>query len=537
MDDLIAENEALLARIKLCYGADRETFDRELLPVVRRYAVYVHLLPASADNYFCAPGGLLRLGLETAFFSLQGTDAHIFSGRATISARRELEPRWRIATFVGGLCCELHRALSHMSVTTPDGEEWPALLHPLVEWLQLRGADRYSLRWRSQAVELRALGLFALPQVMPPPLLHQLSLDDGTIIRQLFACIGGVPQHRETNVLDSLVRRSLALVIDRNLQFTTRRLGRLDHSSHLERYLVDAMRHVGATHSSWVPNRDKSRLWHGEDGLYLAWPGAANDLLHLLDSEQFAGMPATAEAILELLTAADVFEAMADGRHTWPIQAPGMKDPIEAAKLASPETLLAVLDPVPVPLAHHLHRAPDKPPRPAAEATGSVMDPPASIAATPAQLSLIESETSSAIAVRAQPSERESPALQSAPASPHAGPRLIQLNAPMRLDASVRQTTANLIDSLNDPPASATVFTVAEGVFLPLAELERCGVQPTVAIRALADAGMLIKPRPAGPPTVSREVRGTSLIGVILNPGFVLGLDPAAFADSADQGR
>ena len=62
VEALLAEHEALLGRIKLCYGADRATFDQELMPLVRRYAAYVHLLPATPDNYFKAPGGLLRLG-------------------------------------------------------------------------------------------------------------------------------------------------------------------------------------------------------------------------------------------------------------------------------------------------------------------------------------------------------------------------------------------------------------------------------------------------------------------------------------------
>jgi conjugal transfer pilus assembly protein TraI len=535
VSDVLAENEALLARIKLCYGADRTMFDRELMPVVRRYAAYVHLLPATGDNYFSAPGGLLRLGLETAFFSLQGTDAHIFSGRATISSRRELEPRWRIATFVGGLCCELHRALSHMSVTTPNGEEWPALLLPLVEWLQQRGADRYFLRWRPQVAELRGLGLFALPQVIPTTLLHQFSQDGGTIVRQLFACIGGLPQHRETNVLDALVRRSLALVIDRNLQAKTNRHGTLQRGSHLERYLVAVMRHVAATHSSWVPNRDKSRLWHGEDGLYLVWPGAANDMLHLLDSEQLAGMPTTPETILELLLDAGVFEATTEGCPTWLIQTPGTKDPIKAAKLASPEMLLAVLDPAPTPPTHRLHRDPEKPLRPAEGLTGSTMDRAAPLVVTPSQLSLIEPDTPATIAARASPLEAESSPTRSVPTTAVSPPRPIQLNAPMRLNTSVRQAAANLIDGLNDPPATAVVFTVAEGVFMPLAELERCGVQPTVAMRALADAGMLIKPTRAGPPTFSHEVRGTSVVGVVVDPSFVLGLDPTTFVGAADQ--
>ncbi len=109
--ELLASAEDLVARIRLCFGIDRGSFDSDVQPLLHRFAAYVHLLPATADNYFSTPGGLLRLGLEVAFFSLQGTDAHIFSGRSTISARRQLEPRWRQATFIGGLCCELHRVL------------------------------------------------------------------------------------------------------------------------------------------------------------------------------------------------------------------------------------------------------------------------------------------------------------------------------------------------------------------------------------------------------------------------------------------
>ena len=43
--------------------------------------------PPPPDNFFCEAGRLFRLGLEVAFFALQGTDGHIVSGRATISTR------------------------------------------------------------------------------------------------------------------------------------------------------------------------------------------------------------------------------------------------------------------------------------------------------------------------------------------------------------------------------------------------------------------------------------------------------------------
>ncbi|MBT9522182.1 MAG: TraI domain-containing protein, partial [Dechloromonas sp.] len=304
VDELLASEADLIARIKLCYGTDRESFERDVLTLIRRYAACVHLLPATADNYFSKPGGLLRLGLETAFFSLQGTDAHIFSGRMSISSRRQLEPRWRHATFIAGLCCELHRLLSHVIVTDTEGEVWPAFLQPLEKWLLTRGAERYFLRWRPQAVEARGLGLFALPHVVPPTLMADLSEGNTVIVPHLLASISGIPIYREHNIVDELVRRSLALVIDRNLAASADRYGSPQYGSHLERYLVDALRRLTSGNSAWVPNREKSRLWFGQDGLFLVWPGAAEDVHQLLEADQLAGIPKAPETMLELLLAA-----------------------------------------------------------------------------------------------------------------------------------------------------------------------------------------------------------------------------------------
>ena len=189
--DLLASADGLVSRIRLCFGLSRDTFDAEVQPLLQRYASYVHLLPATADNYFSSPAGLLNLGLKVACYSLQGTYAHIFSGRSTISARRQLEPRWRLATFIGGLCCELHRVLSHVIVTDEAGGEWPQFLVPLGDWLASRSAARYFVRWRPNATESRALGEFALPSIVPGATLQYLAQDHSVIVPHLLSSISG----------------------------------------------------------------------------------------------------------------------------------------------------------------------------------------------------------------------------------------------------------------------------------------------------------------------------------------------------------
>lgn len=542
---VLASHEHLLNRIKLCFGADRATFERELMPLVHGYAGFVHLLPATANNYFHTPGGLLQLGLETAFFSLQGTDAHIFSGRATISERRELEPRWRIATFIGGMCCELHRSLSHLIITTADGEEWPAFLGGLADWLTRLRADRYFVRWRPNARESRGLGLFALPHVVPAEVLQSLGQGNGIILPQLMASIGGVPQYREHNVLDDLVRRSMALVIDRNLLASVDRYGTPQYGSHLERYLVDALRRLAASHSAWTPNREKSRVWLGPEGLFLIWPSAAEDVLSLLENDQLAGIPKSPHTLLDLLLDAGVFVAPDATRQTWPILPPGAKASLEAVKLSTPAIVLTGLDPMPPALPDKLLSAPRSEP-PSTTSTPVREAPPASVshAAAPAptqisapqepppapgpltrrtqQLPLLDSSPSAEAPGASQPMAPADP--------PTLPPSVISLKAPMRLNPAVRRALAEAVATLNDAACASDVCTVADGVFVPLADFERRGIQPGIAIRALEEAKMLQRTATGAPPTLSRQIRGEPVIGLILAPAYVDGLDLSLFA-------
>lgn len=529
IDELLAGEADLIARIKLCYGADRDGFERDILALVRRYAACAHLLPATADNYFSTPGGLLRLGLETAFFSLQGTDAHIFSGRMSISARRQLEPRWRHATFIAGLCSELHRLLSHVIVTDAAGETWPAFLQPLTDWLAARGAERYFLRWRPQAVEARGLGLFALPHVVPPAVMADLAEGNAVIVPHLLASIGGIPVYRDHNILDELVRRSLALVIDRNLIASADRYGSPQYGSHLERYLVDALRRLTRGNSAWLPNRDKSRLWFGQDGLFLIWPGGAEDIHQLLEADQLAGIPKAPETVLELLLAAGVFEVATAGRSTWSIQPPGAKAPLEAVKLSAPAILLAGIDPPPVALPQALEFKPERAPAPPApQAPGP---DPASVIPDKSgtQLSLIPPPESPAGSKASGGVEKTPDPSPPEPVS-EPPPAIFALQAPMRLNPVVRDALAEAIRTLNDGMGPPAVRTFAQGVFVPLAEFERRGIQPSLAMRALAETKLLVRPNRDGPPTLSRDFNGNPTVGIVLDPRCISGLDLAGFA-------
>lgn len=535
VDEVLGAHQELIDRIKVCYGMDRASFEQELLSLIRRYAAFVHLLPATPDNYFNAPGGLFRMGLEVAFFSLQGTDGHIFSGRSTITTRRHLEPRWRHATFIAGLCCEIHRTLCHVIVTNEHGDEWQPYLLPLSGWLARHQVARYFLKWRPNVHESRTLGLFALPHVVPSEVLQVLATDNAVIVPHMMASISGMPLYREHNILDELVRRSVALVIDRYLQASADRYGTPQLGSHLERYLVDALRRLVAGNSAWRPNAERSRVWFGSDGVFLVWPNAAAEIRQLLESDQLPGIPKAPETMLEILVAAGVFEPKDAAQATWQIVPPESKATIEAVKLSSSAILFAGLDPVPLPLAIALCR-PLEPAKPPATTSRKPSTSP--------QLSLPieqnpepQAEPGMAEQAAAAPPPRDADnAATRVPTANDAAPAQLalaipefRLDAPMRLNPMVRDALIQIVDTLNRVGPDIATCTVSSGLFIPLAEFERRNIEPSLALRALTEVRMLVRPAGTQSHTMTRDFGGEQKVGLLLNPCFVAGLDPANF--------
>lgn len=552
--EILEQNADLIARIKLADGADARAFSTDLLPLIRRYADFVHLLPATSDNYFFSPGGLFRLGLEIAFFALQGTDGQIFSGRATILQRRNLEPRWRKATFIAGLCHEIHRTLSHLVVTDSQGNEWPSYIAPLGAWLASVKADRYFLKWIPNAGEMRSLGVFALPRIVDADTLQYLARGNSVVVPQMMGSVSGMPSQREHNVLGQLVRRAAALVIDRDLRASADRYGKPILGSHLERYLLDGMRRLVADSEAWKPNSDRSRVWFGLDGAFIVWPNAAADLSKLLEADQLSGIPTSSETILEILLAAGVVQPQSDSRTTWDIYPPNARKPIEAIRLVFPDILFAGSAGGPVALERALliaepevgapnasHAA--SPARAVVVPSGDVVTP-----ATQHQIPLaLEGRDPAPIARAAAPAaavvedpDKASPSIDppgnTAVTADVPPPVRFAFLSPLRLNPPVRQALEGIIDTMNGNAADVAARTVAQGVFVPLKSFEARKVEPAIAVRALAEVEVLaIAPR-TNAKTVVCEFCGETLSGVVILPGFVAGLSPSDFVATHSSG-
>jgi conjugal transfer pilus assembly protein TraI len=543
---ILAGHEELISRIKLCYGADRAGFEADLLEPIRNYAAFVNLLPATPDNFFCEVGGLFRLGLEVGFYALQGTDGHIISGRVTISMRRQLEPRWRHATFIAGLCSELHRTLSQVVVTDERGDEWPAYLVPLTTWLERRHASLFFVRWLANAQESRALGLFALPHIVSSQTMQHLATANTVAVPQLLSCLAGTALYREQNILVDLVKRAAALVIDRDLIACANRYGRPILGAHLERYLIDAMRRLVVSHAAWTPNHERSRVWYGREGLFIVWPNAVNEMRKLLEDDELPGIPKAPDTILEILLGAGVFERRSADSPLWTIEPPPGKTIFEAVKLTAPEILLpghgqAVM-PISTPLVSKASASTGSEPSPSpASLTPDPADPvrpgaesqPVDGAIGPGTDLPDDALTGAAVG---QDPDHDSTGVESPSSGPDAAPEasapIFRLVAPLRLNPVVRDALAAAIATMNGNSRDAEAITVSSGVFVPLEVFKRRHVDIPVALRSLNETGMTAAGRNARSGTVQHDMGGKPEPGCVIRADFVEGLDPSDFAPS-----
>jgi len=546
---LMEANTDLLQRIRLSYGCDDATFQRFVVDIVERYARFVHLLPATADNFFRERGGLLRMGLEIAFFALQGTDGQIFGGRQTISQRVLLEPRWRYAAFLAGLLAEVHRALNQLIVIGEDGQSWPAYLGPLVDWCASCATDRYYLRWTPRTRENRATALFVLPLVVPADLMHWLNQDNRVIVPQLMASIGGLPTYHETSMIDALVRRCVAVVIDTDLRSSADRYGHPVQGAHLERYLVDAMRRLVADHV-WQINAEKSRVWFARDGLFLVWPGCATEMVRLLaEKDELPGIPKSPETLAEILVAAGAFEAADDGSVVWQIAPPGASVALNAVKLSSPTILLTAVRCAPPPLDTDLCR-------PVAANGSSTLAVERAGGTDAATARAVEAVRCPDVATPVAPvlsgktdGRRTTPSQMvmnlgggapdggTSTAAPGETARAVtspgfSLKAPTRISPAVRTALSEIVETLNGPGRSAACRSVREGLFVPLQSFEARSIEPSLAVRSLSSADMIV-PAPDGAKTRRHEFDREARLGVVVKVAFVDGFDARDFEQTS----
>src|SRR5262249_37837297 len=141
-----------------------ENFHELLLPVIRNYAAFVHLLPASEEHHHCEPGGLFRHGLEVAYNATMKCEAKVFAMECPPDQRRHLELRWKTCAMLGGLLHDIGKPVIDVGAIDESGMlRWDPHVEFMTQWLESNKLPYYYITWHTGERHLRHLTFNTMP--------------------------------------------------------------------------------------------------------------------------------------------------------------------------------------------------------------------------------------------------------------------------------------------------------------------------------------------------------------------------------------
>ncbi len=338
---VLEKQREIIVRIKRAAGVSPETFAARFEPAIVNLAAQVHLLPATDNEYFVGPGGLLRMSLEIALHSLQTSQGSVFPSIGSVEKRSSMLPRWELASFMAGLCSQIYRPITNLVVTDRANSRWPQLLQPLSDWAVSIGATRYYIRWAPGAdVSVRqSCSAYLVNRIIPLDVLQYLNEENNVIVPAMTTAITGGDVNPSENPIARIVAPITTRVIQEDMLRNSRHYGRYSLGIHLEPHLIDAMRRLIKS-GKWSVNTKGSRIWVGKDGVFLVWGAAVKEIVGLLISDSFVGIPQDPDTLADILLESAVLDRNPDNGRYWSIVLPESGTLIENAVRLAIQTLI-----------------------------------------------------------------------------------------------------------------------------------------------------------------------------------------------------
>lgn len=324
---LLVTQQELIDKLRQSLPFDRKQFDELMLPVIKRYAAFVHLLPASETHHHRGAGGLLHHGLEVAHIAARSSEDVMFAANAEPKRRRELEPRWRMAVCLAGLTHDIGKPISDLSVTdSTGGRTWNAYTENLAEWTQRESVDRYFLHWhKGRHRRHEQFSVLVMERVLTRECMNWLAQYGPEIPHALLNSVAMADI--DNNDIGPLIKRADNTSVERDMK-------RYQSSPNeslgvpVERYIIDAMRRL-ISQGKWQVNEKGSRVWLLTDGLHVVWPAAAHEITRVLQRDGVAGVPRDPDSIADIL----IDRGLATPRETesttyryWPMRPASFED-------------------------------------------------------------------------------------------------------------------------------------------------------------------------------------------------------------------
>lgn len=298
LDKILATQAELIEKVRNSLGFTVDDFNRLVLPVIQRYAAFVHLLPASESHHHRGAGGLFRHGLEVAFWAAQASESVIFSIEGTPRERRDNEPRWRLASCFSGLLHDVGKPLSDVSITDKDGSiTWNPYSESLHDWAHRHEIDRYFIRWRDKRHKRHEqFSLLAVDRIIPAETREFLSKSGPSIMEAMLEAISGTSVNQPVT---KLMLRADQESVSRDLRQSRLDVDEFSYGVPVERYVFDAIRRLVKT-GKWKVNEPGAKVWHLNQGVFIAWKQLGY-LYDLISHDKIPGIPRDPDTLADIL--------------------------------------------------------------------------------------------------------------------------------------------------------------------------------------------------------------------------------------------
>lgn len=285
--------------------ADAELLANHYDPAISRLAGFVQLLPASQAHHHRGAGGMLRHALEVGFWSLQQTEGKLIRGITTPQQRRVFEPRWRLAVFLAGICHDLGKVVTDITVTDRANTQiWRPYHQGLHEWAVSHDISSYFLHWREGRGKSHTnVSSTLMSAVISKDTYDWIGIGSTEAVLWLAESLNNNPG--VSNQIHGFVVRADQLSVERDLKSMGVAMAGYEVGVPIERYLTDIMRRLVRT-GIWRINQPGARIWNIGDNTYLVWPMAGEEIARRIREEDIPGLPKTPDGILDMLVERDI---------------------------------------------------------------------------------------------------------------------------------------------------------------------------------------------------------------------------------------
>ena len=342
VERILSSQTELIAAIEQALAMPDSLYQTIAAPVIRRYAAFSHLLPASESHHHRGAGGLFRHGLEVAHWSTLASQGSLFATSASPKERKAQELRWRLAVCFAGLLHDIGKPVADIAVVDAQGQHtWNPCDENITDWAMRNEIDRYFLRWRDNRHKRHEqFSALVIERVLTREARTFILESGPDIMQAMLETINGLDRGSKVY---ALVITADCKSVERDLKAHYQNIDSA-LGMPVEKYLFDAMRRLVKS-GQWTVNEKGARLWRFEDGLHIVWRAGAQDIVTLLAKDKVPGIPRDEDTLADILIERGLAipKSWPDGRQYryWQMQPEGLENTLYLLRLKSAELIFS----------------------------------------------------------------------------------------------------------------------------------------------------------------------------------------------------